>query len=133
MKKLHVHISVKDLENSTRFYSQLFGHEPTKVKPDYVKWDLDNPPVNFAISQQDKEGLDHLGIQVDDKNALLDLYQQADSTMNQRDEQGETTCCYARSEKSWLKDPQGINWELFHTMRDEDSFYGNTPNTCCIN
>lgn len=131
MKKLHVHISVKDMKKSIDFYNKLFKTEPTKYKNDYAKWDLTDPAVNFSISKQPRSGLDHLGIQVEGQSDLSDLYQQADTTDFSRDEQGETVCCYARSEKSWIKDPQGINWELFHTMNDEDSFYGHEKNNCC--
>ena len=133
MKKLHVHISVKDLKKSTAFYSKLFGSEPVKQKEDYVKWSLEDPKLNFAISKHCKTGLDHLGIEVEDSNELESLYRQADATNSRRDEEGEIICCYAHSEKSWITDPQGINWELFHTLNDEETFRGETFSTCCSN
>lgn len=116
MKRLHVHVSVKDLESSIRFYSRLFASVPSVRKSDYAKWMLEDPRVNFAISQRDtKHGVQHLGIQVEDRAELAEVYgrlQQADSPVL---EEGETICCYARSEKSWIDDPQGVQWETFLT------------------
>lgn len=133
MRKLHVHLSVKDVRQSAEFYTKLFNVEPVKQKDDYVKWSLDNPPLNFAISQSCKTGLDHLGIEVGEGVELENLYQQADESGISRDDMGETVCCYARSEKSWIRDPQGIQWELFHTTDDEETFHGNQQNRCCNN
>ncbi|MBS0581068.1 MAG: VOC family protein [Proteobacteria bacterium] len=116
MKRLHVHLSVKDLGASIRFYSQLFATEPVVQKADYAKWMLEDPRVNFAISQRDgKPGVQHLGIQVEDRAELAEVYerlQRADAPVL---EEGETTCCYAQSEKSWIEDPQGVPWETFLT------------------
>lgn len=116
MKRLHVHVSVEDIDQSVRFYSSLFAAEPAVVKPDYAKWMLEDPRVNFAISTRSPQtGLDHLGIQVESQEELHEVYgrlQQADRPVL---EEGATTCCYARSEKSWIADPQGISWETFLT------------------
>jgi catechol 2,3-dioxygenase-like lactoylglutathione lyase family enzyme len=124
MKRLHVHVSVEDLARSVRFYSTLFAAEPTVVKPDYAKWMLDDPRVNFAISTRGGQpGLDHLGIQVETQDELHEIYgrlRQADRPVL---EEGATTCCYARSEKSWISDPQGLSWETFLTT-GESTVYG---------
>src|SRR6266852_241155 len=116
MKRMHVHVGVENLEQSIGFYSALFATQPAVVKSDYAKWMLDDPRVNFAISTRGKQpGLDHLGIQVEGKGELSDVYarlRQAGGTIL---EQGQTTCCYARSEKSWIDDPAGISWETFLT------------------
>lgn len=126
MKRLHVHVSVDDLQQSVRFYSTLFAAEPIIVKADYAKWMLDDPRVNFAISMRgSKTGLDHLGIQVETQDELRDVYarlQQADRPVL---EEGATTCCYARSEKSWISDPQGLLWETFLTT-GESTAYGDS-------
>jgi catechol-2,3-dioxygenase len=140
MKRLHVHVSVDDLATSTRFYSTLFATEPTVSKPDYAKWMLDDPRVNFAISTRSgTSGLDHLGIQVETPDELHEVYdrlQQADRPVL---DEGATTCCYARSEKSWIADPQGLSWETFLTA-GESTVYGDRVDlgpirvasaTCC--
>jgi catechol 2,3-dioxygenase-like lactoylglutathione lyase family enzyme len=135
MKRFHIHVGVEKLDESIRFYSALFGAEPVKTKLDYAKWMLDDPRINFAISTRaDKKGVDHLGIQVDDAaelNALRDQLSKANLTAH---DEGETTCCYAKSEKSWVEDPTGIAWEAYHTMEDAQVFSGKpaadeTP--CC--
>jgi catechol 2,3-dioxygenase-like lactoylglutathione lyase family enzyme len=131
MKKLHVYVFVKDLEKSSAFYTNLFKTEPNKARDDYVKWDLENPPLNFAISNHGKAGLDHLGIEVENSSELAELYQRADTNAIARDDEGETVCCYKRSEKSWVKDPHGINWELFHSLNDEETFSDKTTGQCC--
>jgi catechol 2,3-dioxygenase-like lactoylglutathione lyase family enzyme len=117
MKRFHVHAHVDNLQASIHFYSKMFGAEPTRVESDYAKWMLDDPRVNFAISTRGgKPGVDHLGIQTDNANELAELKaraQQADMALL---DEGETTCCYARSEKHWITDPQGIAWEHFHTL-----------------
>jgi len=124
MKRLHVHVSVKDLEASVRFYSQLFATEPTVKKPDYAKWMLEDPRVNFAISQRDgRAGVQHLGIQVEDRAELAEVYERLRRAERPVIEEGETTCCYARSEKSWIDDPQGVQWETFLTTR-QSTIYG---------
>ena len=117
MKRFHVHAHVADLQTSIGFYSKMFGAEPTRIESDYAKWMLDDPRVNFAISTRGgKPGVDHLGIQTDSADELAELKaraQQADLSLL---DEGETTCCYARSEKHWVTDPQGIAWEHFHTL-----------------
>ena len=124
MKRLHVHVSVDDLNTSLRFYRELFAAEPAVLKADYAKWMLDHPRVNFAISKRGgNAGLRHLGIQVEDRAELTEVYgrlQRADAPVR---EDGATTCCYAKSEKSWIADPQGIQWETFLTTGDS-TVYG---------
>ena len=124
MKRMHVHVGVENLERSIGFYSALFAAQPVVVKSDYAKWMLDDPRVNFAISTRGKQpGLDHLGIQVESKDELTEVYarlRNADGTVI---EQGHTACCYAQSEKSWIDDPSGISWETFHTT-GESTIYG---------
>lgn len=127
MKRLHVHVSVEDIEQSARFYSTLFAAEPTLTKPDYVKWMLDDPRVNFAISKRGATvGLHHFGIQVQTPFELQEVYgrlQQADRPVL---EEGATTCCYAKSEKAWISDPQGLAWETFLTTGESTVYGDNT-------
>ncbi len=124
MKRLHVHVAVKNVDASIRFYSQLFAAEPSVRKPDYAKWLLDDPRVNFAISERGAEpGVDHLGIQVEDRTELQDVYGRLKKAEAPVIEEGETTCCYAYSEKSWIEDPQGVQWETFLTT-GESTVYG---------
>ena len=134
MKRFHVHAHVADLQASIGFYSKMFGAEPTRVESDYAKWMLDDPRVNFAISTRGgKPGVDHLGIQADSADELAELKaraQQADLSLL---DEGETTCCYARSEKHWVTDPQGIAWEHFHTLDSIPVFSEEATDTsaCC--
>lgn len=124
MKRLHVHVSVRDLDASVRFYSRLFAADPTVRKSDYAKWMLEDPRVNFAISQRDgRPGVQHLGIQVEDRGELAEVYERLRRAERPVIEEGETTCCYAHSEKSWIGDPQGIQWETFLTTA-ESTVYG---------
>ncbi len=125
MKRFHVHVSVAELEPSIRFYSTLFAAPPTVVKPDYDKWMLDDPRVNFAISARGRAhvGVDHLGIQVEDDTELHEVYDRLTRAEGPKLEQGRTTCCYAESEKSWILDPQGVSWETFRTHGDS-TVYG---------
>lgn len=123
MKRLHIHLSVADLEQSIRFYSTLFGSKPAVQKPDYAKWMLDNPRVNFAISTRSATtGVDHLGIQAEDDAELQELYTRVADMEGAKHAQGETTCCYAQSEKTWITDPQGIPWETYRTMGEAAMF-----------
>jgi catechol 2,3-dioxygenase-like lactoylglutathione lyase family enzyme len=116
MKRLHVHVAVSDLPQSVGFYSALFAAQPSVLKSDYAKWMLDDPRVNFAISTRGREpGLDHLGIQVESQEELYDVYSRLRQAGGKIIEQGQTACCYAKSEKSWIDDPAGISWETFHT------------------
>jgi predicted enzyme related to lactoylglutathione lyase len=124
MKRMHVHVGVEDLDRSISFYSALFATQPAVVKSDYAKWMLDDPCVNFAISTRGKRpGLDHLGIQVETKDELNEVYGRLHQAGGTVIEQGQTTCCYAQSEKSWIDDPAGISWETFHTT-GESTDYG---------
>jgi catechol 2,3-dioxygenase-like lactoylglutathione lyase family enzyme len=134
MKRLHLHIGVQNLDESVKFYSALFGANPVKTKPDYAKWMLDDPRVNFAISTRSgKKGLDHLGIQVDDAAELEELRTHLSQANLSTHDEGETVCCYARSEKSWVQDPDGIAWEAYHTMEDAQIFSGqdHAPEGAC--
>jgi catechol-2,3-dioxygenase len=137
MKRLHVHVSVDDVVKSIQFYNTLFAAEPTVTKDDYAKWMLEDPRVNFAISKRGGEaGIRHLGIQVDDHAELADVYSRLTRAEAPVLEEGATTCCYAKSEKSWIEDPQGIQWETFLTT-GESTVYGSDPITepsaeaCC--
>lgn len=119
MKRFHVHVAVADLGDSIRFYSSLFGHAPSVHKVDYAKWMLEDPRVNFAISQRGSEaGIDHLGLQVDSDDELAELRARVAAAEAPIADQENADCCYARSNKSWTRDPQGIAWEAFHTMAD---------------
>jgi catechol-2,3-dioxygenase len=137
MKRLHVHVSVDDVAASIRFYNTLFAAEPTVTKSDYAKWMLEDPRVNFAISRRGgASGIRHLGIQVEDRAELADVFSRLKRAEAPVLEEGATTCCYARSEKSWIEDPQGIQWETFLTT-GESTVYGNDPvmeariDACC--
>ena len=125
MKRLHVHVAVEDLAQSTRFYSTLFAAGPTVVKPDYAKWMLDDPRVNFAISKLDGRtaGISHLGIQAEDETELAEVYDRLSRAERPIVEAKGTTCCYARSDKQWIADPQGVPWEAFFTY-GEATVYG---------
>jgi len=128
MKRFHVHLHVADLAQSIGFYSKLFGQQPSRQEADYAKWMLDDPAVNFAISQRGAEpGIDHLGIQTDDASELAALKQRAEAADLSLLDEGETTCCYARSDKHWLVDPQGIAWEHFHTLGNVPTFSAGEP------
>lgn len=117
MKRFHVHVHVDDLAKSIGFYSKLFAAEPTRTEGDYAKWMLEDPRINFAISTRgSKAGIDHLGFQTDDPEELAALKARAEAADMALLDEGETTCCYARSEKHWVTDPQGIAWEHFHTL-----------------
>ena len=124
MKRLHVHVAVDDIDRSIAFYSALFAATPSVTKPDYAKWMLDDPRVNFALSTRGREpGLDHLGIQVETRDELHEVYARLRQAGGTVDEQGQTACCYAKSEKSWIDDPAGIAWETFFTT-GESTDYG---------
>ena len=123
MNRLHVHLNVKDISQSVRFYSALFGMEPTKLEADYAKWMLENPRVNFAISAHGSEaGLSHLGIQVEDEGELFAVTARARDAAGQVLIEEGASCCYARSDKSWAEDPQGVRWETFRTTGDLTTF-----------
>ena len=125
MKRLHVHLAVDNLEQNISFYSTMFGCQPTVQHEDYAKWMLDDPRVNFAISNRSKKlGLDHLGIQADDETELQAIKQQLDATQVPIEAQEGAACCYARSDKYWITDPQGIAWESFHSLNEIPTFNG---------
>jgi catechol 2,3-dioxygenase-like lactoylglutathione lyase family enzyme len=128
MKRLHVHVGVNDLSTSIGFYSTLFGAEPTVTKDDYAKWMLEDPRVNFAISSGNHaaKGIEHLGIQVENGEELTEVYDRLKAADRPVLEEGATTCCYAKSEKSWIADPDGIVWEAFLTNGDA-TIYGDSP------
>lgn len=136
MKRFHVHARVADLAASIRFYSRLFGAEPVRVESDYAKWMLDDPRINFAISTRGgAPGIDHLGFQTDDAAELAALKAQATAADMALLDEGETSCCYARSDKYWVTDPQGIAWEQFHTLGNIPVFGASTARAddtaCC--
>jgi catechol-2,3-dioxygenase len=136
MKRFHIHVGVKDLTHSIQFYSTLFGQEPSKVKEDYAKWMLEDPRINFAISTRvGIEGVDHLGLQVDEANELGVIAERLKKADLGVYGEGSTTCCYAESTKSWVKDPSGIAWETYHTMNDAETFNGKqeakAKKSCC--
>jgi catechol 2,3-dioxygenase-like lactoylglutathione lyase family enzyme len=117
MKRLHVHVSVNDLPASIRFYQTLFGAEPAVTKPDYAKWMLEDPRVNFAIStHRQPVGVNHLGLQVDTDEELRGMRAQLEAADARMVEENEQPCCYAKSDKYWVTDPTGIAWETFHTL-----------------
>ena len=128
MKRLHVHVGVTDLSTSIGFYSTLFAAEPTVTKDDYAKWMLEDPRVNFAISSGNHaaKGIEHLGIQVENGEELTEVYDRLKAADRPVLEEGATTCCYAKSEKSWIADPDGIVWEAFLTNGDA-TIYGDSP------
>jgi catechol 2,3-dioxygenase-like lactoylglutathione lyase family enzyme len=124
MKRFHVHVAVGNLAESVRFYSALFAAEPTVLKPDYAKWMLEDPRVNFAISARGATpGIEHLGIQAEDRSELEEVYARLKRAEGPVLEEGHTTCCYAKSEKRWISDPQGLLWETFLTS-GESTVYG---------
>ena len=129
MKRFHVHAHVEDLPKSIAFYSKLFAAEPTRTEADYAKWMLEDPRINFAISTRGSAapGVDHLGFQTDDAGELAELRARAQAADMALLDEGETTCCYARSEKHWVTDPQGIAWEQFHTLGDIAVFHEAAP------
>jgi catechol 2,3-dioxygenase-like lactoylglutathione lyase family enzyme len=138
MSRMHLHVAVADIDQNTRFYTALFGAEPTVVKPDYVKWELTDPAVNFAISNRGRApGLDHVGIQAASTEELETLRARLEAANIQGAAQEATACCYARSDKYWVQDPQGLAWETFHTLGSVPTFNegeGETAATgaCCV-
>ena len=136
MKRFHVHLHVVNLAQSIRFYSKLFAVDPARIEADYAKWMIQDPPLNFAISTRGAQpGIDHLGIQTDDPDELAAMKTNAEAADMALLDEGETTCCYALSEKHWVNDPQGVAWEHFHTLADipvfrETSATASTT-TCC--
>ena len=137
MKRFHVHVHVEDLAASIAFYSKLFAAAPARVQSDYAKWMLDDPRINFAISSRGgPPGVDHLGLQTDNEEELVDLKARAQAAGMTLLDEGETTCCYARSDKYWLTDPDGVAWEQFHTLSTIPTFSetpksGELPQAAC--
>jgi catechol 2,3-dioxygenase-like lactoylglutathione lyase family enzyme len=135
MQRLHINIHVNELEANIRFYSQLFKAEPSVQKVDYAKWMLDNPCVNFSLSKTEgKAGIEHLGIQVEDSAELTELFGRLDAIEGKQFREGDTVCCYAKSEKSWIEDPQGIEWEIFRTYGVSETYRedsGEQHSACC--
>ena len=137
MKRFHVHAHVEDLQASVAFYSKMFAAEPTRLEGDYAKWMLEDPRINFAISTRGgKPGVDHLGFQTDTEEELSELKSRAKAADTAILDEGETTCCYARSEKHWVIDPQGIAWEHFHTLDNipvfsEKTMTAGNASACC--
>jgi catechol 2,3-dioxygenase-like lactoylglutathione lyase family enzyme len=135
MKRFHVHVAVDQLEESIRFYSTLFGHPPSVVKPDYAKWMIEDPRINFAISQRDrKSGINHLGFQVESAEELAAMRSQLEAADTSLIDQAGIACCYARSDKHWVTDPSGIAWETFRTLSEVpmfgDEHRTSTPGAC---
>jgi predicted enzyme related to lactoylglutathione lyase len=123
MKRMHVHVSVENIDKAVEFYSTLFATKPTVMKDDYAKWMFDDPRMNFAISTRGRQpGLDHLGIQVESEGELKEIYARLNAAGGQVFEEGKTTCCYAQSEKSWIEDPAGISWETFFTTGESTNY-----------
>jgi catechol-2,3-dioxygenase len=123
MKRMHVHVSVENIDKAVGFYSALFATKPAIVKDDYAKWMLDDPRMNFAISTRGRQpGLDHLGIQVESEGELEEVYARLNDAGERVFEEGKTTCCYAQSEKSWIEDPAGISWETFFTTGESTNY-----------
>lgn len=139
MSRLHLHIAVDDIQKNIEFYSALFGASPTKVEIDYAKWQLDDPKVNFAISNRSKStGVDHVGIQTESTEELEAIEQRLTDAGIKGVQQVASTCCYSESEKYWAMDPQGIPWETFHTLNsaqvfklDDDNASDDSNNSCC--
>jgi catechol 2,3-dioxygenase-like lactoylglutathione lyase family enzyme len=135
MKRFHVHLAVKDLDASVEFYTKLFGAPATVHKPDYAKWMLDDPRVNFAISARRLElGVDHLGVQVESEAELRAMREQAAAAEIAATDQSNAECCYARSDKYWITDPQGVAWETFHTLGSIPIYGESAPTastSCC--
>jgi hypothetical protein len=128
MKRFHVHVHVEDLGASIAFYSKLFATEPARREADYAKWMLEDPRINFAISTRGaRPGVDHLGIQTDSEDELAELKARARCADLALADEGQTTCCYARSDKYWVTDPQGLAWEHYHTLGDIPVFSEKAP------
>ena len=140
MKRFHIHVGVKDLNHSVKFYSTLFGQQPVKLKQDYAKWSLEDPRLNFAISTRaGVEGVDHLGIQVEENAELSEITQRLKAANLKLFDEGDTTCCYMEATKAWVQDPSGIAWEAYMNMADAAVFGKDreeapgTPTTeCCL-
>ncbi len=133
MKRMHLHVAIDNIPQSIQFYSALFGAAPTVEKPDYAKWMLESPHVNFAISSRGaKAGLDHIGIQVETEEELDEIRTRLEQAEMSLLTQEGTTCCYARSDKHWVQDPSGIAWESYRTLESAPTFNNvETEGACC--
>jgi len=136
MKRFHVHVAVPDLQKSIEFYSTLFGAQPSVVKEDYAKWMLEDPRVNFAISQHgEAAGINHLGFQVDEASELQGIHARLQAAGSGVEEEKNVSCCYARSDKYWVTDPSGVAWESFHSLGTVPFYHGESTATeksaCC--
>lgn len=132
MKRMHVMLRVKNLKESAKFYSALFDSAPTVLKPDYAKWMLDDPYVNFSIAEKSGvHGIEHLGIQADTVEELVELRERIERAGGKVTNEGQTTCCYANSDKTWVTDAQGVAWEAFHSAGAAGSYYGEKASRCC--
>jgi predicted enzyme related to lactoylglutathione lyase len=139
MKRMHLHVSVDDLGHSIRFYEALFGAAPTVIQADYAKWMLDDPRVNFAISARGRAaGVDHVGIQVESQAELAELSGRLKTAGSETVDREATTCCYAKSDKTWVRDPSGVRWETFFTFgeattygEDEVRTEATSASSCC--
>ena len=136
MKRFHIHVGVKNINESVQFYSTLFGQKPTKLKDDYAKWMLEDPRLNFAISTKSNEvGVNHLGIQVENPSELEEITARLKNADLGVYDEGETTCCYAESNKAWVSDPSGLPWEAYQNMADADVYSHETGEEeagCCV-
>jgi catechol 2,3-dioxygenase-like lactoylglutathione lyase family enzyme len=129
---MHVMLRVKDLDEATRFYSSLFDAAPTKQEADYAKWMLDDPRVNFSIAEKgDAHGIEHLGIEAETPEELTELRTRIDRAGGTVNNEGETTCCYANSDKTWVVDQQGVSWEVFYRSDEADTYYAEEETACC--
>jgi len=135
MKRIHIHLTVPDIEPAIGFYTVLFGAQPSMVKEDYAKWTLDDPRVNLAISTRaPTPGIDHVGIQVDSADELAEIATRLRTAGEDIFDQAATTCCYAKSDKSWVSDPAGMRWETFFSHGDATSYGEDMPaasGSCC--
>lgn len=137
MKRMHVNLKTSDLSESVRFYTELFGAAPTKRKSDYAKWMLDDPHVNFSLSATEGDpGIEHLGIEAETEEELAGLrtgIARAESVVREAStyDEGDTTCCYAASDKTWIADPQGVAWEAFHTHGERETYYAEEEASAC--
>ena len=139
MKRMHIHVSVDNLPESIQFYSAMFASEPSVLKTDYAKWMLEDPRINFAISKRGAAlGLNHLGMQVESAEELAEMNARLQQLQAEVVEEMETACCYAKSDKYWVNDPQGIAWETFHTL-DSIPVFGSeeakevkAATNCCV-
>lgn len=132
MKRFHIHVGVKNIEESVKFYTTLFGQKPAKLKIDYAKWMLEDPRLNFAISTRaEAKGVDHVGIQVDEGTELEEITMRLKNADLKIFDQGETTCCYSTSNKTWVKDPSGLAWEAYQNMADADVYKPKQEKSAC--